>query len=51
MFTLSTDFMQLLKENQTGTNKVQMTCYTGVEVIKGKFILRGLAGTTSFPVQ
>lgn len=35
---LSTEFIHLLKENQTCTNKAVMTCYIGAEVIKGKFI-------------
>lgn len=35
---LSTDFIQLLKENLTCTNKAVMTCYIGAQVIKGKFI-------------
>ena len=44
----SNDFIQLLKEIQTCTNKTVMSCFIEAEAIKGKFILKVFAGKGVF---
>lgn len=44
MAMLSSDYLPLFTEYKTYTHKVVITCYTGAEVIKGKFIEKLFTG-------
>ena len=51
MAMLSPDYLPLLKEYETCTHKAAITCYTGAEVIRGKFIEKLFTGERFFFCQ